>query len=53
MIEEYLNKKENRVWGYIEMADWYDNKRDEEWTLPLKVDTNKKEVYTLRGYFYG
>ena len=30
MIEEYLNEKENWVWGYIEMADWYDNKRDEE-----------------------
>lgn len=30
IIEEYLNEKENWVWGYIEMADWYDNKRDEE-----------------------
>lgn len=30
IIEEYLNEKENWVWGYIEMADWYDNKRDEK-----------------------
>ena len=30
IIEGYLNEKENWVWGYIEMADWYDNKRDEK-----------------------
>ena len=30
IIEEYLIEKENWVWGYIEMADWYDNKRDAE-----------------------
>ena len=30
IIEEYLKIKPNWIWGYIEMADWYDNKRDEE-----------------------
>ena len=30
IIEGYLKIKPNWVWGYIEMADWYDNKRDEE-----------------------
>ena len=28
IIENYLNKKPDWVWGYIEMSDWYDNKKD-------------------------
>ena len=28
IIEEYLKEKSDWVWGYIEMADWYDDKRD-------------------------
>ncbi|HAB66705.1 MAG TPA: hypothetical protein DCE23_05000 [Firmicutes bacterium] len=29
-IETYLKQKPDWVWGYIEMSDWYDNKRDEK-----------------------
>lgn len=28
MIEDYLIIKPNWVWGYVEMADWYDDERD-------------------------
>ena len=28
MIEDYLKIRPEWVWGYVEMADWYDNKRD-------------------------
>ena len=30
MIDDYLSIKPNWVWGYIEMADWYDDERDLE-----------------------
>lgn len=30
MIEDYLIIKPNWVWGYVEMADWYDDERDLE-----------------------
>lgn len=30
IIENYLIQKPNWVWGYVEMADWYDDKRDEK-----------------------
>lgn len=30
MIEDYLKIKPNWIWGYIEMADWYDDERDLE-----------------------
>ncbi|MBQ7882605.1 MAG: hypothetical protein IJ312_07855, partial [Treponema sp.] len=30
MIEDYLKIKPNWIWGYIEMADWYDDERDSE-----------------------
>ena len=30
MIEDYLKIKPNWIWGYIEMADWYDDERDIE-----------------------
>jgi hypothetical protein len=26
IIESYLKEKENWVWGYIEMSDWYDER---------------------------
>ena len=28
MIEDYLKIRTKWVWGYVEMADWYDDKRD-------------------------
>lgn len=28
MIEDYLKIRPKWVWGYVEMADWYDDKRD-------------------------
>ncbi|MCI9246803.1 MAG: DUF1186 domain-containing protein [Clostridia bacterium] len=28
MIEDYLKTKPNWIWGYIEMADWYDDEGD-------------------------
>ena len=30
IIEDYLKTKPEWTWGYIEMADWYFNKRDEK-----------------------
>ena len=41
MIEEYLNEKENWVWGYIEMADWYTNTK--------KLEEIAKQTKTKQG----
>lgn len=30
IIQRYLNLNPNWVWGYIEMADWYDDKKNKE-----------------------
>lgn len=42
IIERYLHLNPNWVWGYIEMADWYDDKKNKE-----KYDLQKvKEILT-------
>lgn len=31
IIKDYLSENENWIWGYIEMADWYDDKRNKKY----------------------
>lgn len=42
IIQRYLQLKPNWIWGYIEMADWYDDKKNKEKYNIQKV----KEILT-------
>ena len=46
IIEDYLKTKPEWVWGYIEMADWYFNKRDEK-----HYDLEKAKEILLRAEY--
>lgn len=63
IIQRYLSLNPNWVWGYIEMADWYDDKKNKEKyniqkvkEILLKAEETVKEdldvVYERLSYVY-